>query len=587
MSFIFIGSAYPQQISKEDSSGEPDYITNEILRLESIRLSKHQSFIAGLDQLEGDLSKMSDYQICHFQFLRAYQTAFAGNSTQAVSDLEKIIPLCDDLRARIRIHALIANITAIAGDYLKASEHVDDAIQNAEQTSDLKSKFIAYSGASVVYNLLDQKELSVKYSELLYNLEPNDENLCRVQYSKHMYHLDGDQNAPNLDSIVQISNQCRDSGNLLYAQSIVLDSIKRALSNQKNYSLQRTLIEDLVADMRAEILLTPYKNILVNFKAIEAKLAYLNGNLEAAVAHGLETIELNENLGITEQLIMALEVMENVAKSKGDYVSSYDYLHQKNEAELKMYDQSQAKQMAFMTVKHSNLAKVFEIEQLNRQKEVLELEKQLAKQEANNQRLVILLILTLLGFMAMWLVRIKKKHDYFKGVSEIDHLTKVLTRKAFEEQVSELLVKCQELKKPLNLAIVDLDHFKKVNDTHGHLIGDWVLKNVVYAIKELVEENMIIARLGGEEFCVVLPMVDCDAMTQKLEAMRHAIETLDCSESGVELSVTASFGFTSTVTSGYSLPMLLTHADVALFEAKKQGRNQVVKFKSVQMKKQS
>ncbi len=582
MSFVLLCPQITLAQADPDSTGEPPHLTEEILRLENIRLSNHNEFIAGLDLLENKLSQMSAYQVCHYQFLRAYQTAFAGESLQAVSDLEKIIPLCDDLRARIRIDALISNISAISGDYKKASYHVDNAIQNAEQTVDKKSKLIAYSGASVVYNLLDQKELSVKYSELHYNLEPNDENLCRVQYSKNMYHLDGDQDAPDLETILEIAKNCKESGNALYAQSIVLDNIKRTLSSGGMAAGEMAYIADLVESMKAEIDATPYKNIKVNFKAIEAKIAYLVGDYEEAMVHGEKTISLNENLGYTEQLIMALEVLENISKSRGDFVKSYDYLNRKNEAELKMYDQSQAKQMAFMTVKHSNLAKVFEIEQLNRQKEVLELEKKLAKQETNNQRLVILLILTLLGFMALWLVRIKKKHDYFKGVSEIDHLTKVLTRKAFEEQVKVQLNYCQDHKLPIQMAIMDLDHFKKVNDTHGHLIGDWVLKNVVYAIKEFVEEDMILARLGGEEFCIVFPKVECDVMEAKLEQMRSAVETLDCDESGAELSVTASFGYTSSITSGYSLPLLLTHADVALFEAKKQGRNQVIKFKTIQ-----
>ncbi|WP_223787709.1 GGDEF domain-containing protein [Marinicella meishanensis] len=498
--------------------------------------------------------------------------------------MENLIPNCEDLRVRIRVNALIANIAVIGGDYIKASNNIDLVIQNAEQTSDVTSKLLAYSVAAIVYNLLDQRELGVKYSQLLYNLEPSEKNLCHLHYSSNVHHLDKDNPPIDFSKISSMSEQCRASGNLLYSQFIVLDNIKWKLTQEQIDPATMDEIRQTLEALNDEISSSPYQNILGIFAAVKAKYHWLNGETESAEQRALKSIQLNQNLGITEQLIMALEVLENVAKSKGDYVSSYDYLNQKNEAELKMYDQSQAKQMAFMTVKHSNLAKVFEIEQLNRQKEVLELEKQLAKQEANNQRLVILLILTLVGFMAMWLVRIKKKHDYFKGVSEIDHLTKVLTRKAFEEQVSELLVKCQEQEKPMNLAIVDLDHFKNVNDTHGHLIGDWVLKNVVYAIKELVEENMIIARLGGEEFCVVIPMVDCEAMAAKLETMRRAIETLDCSESGVELSVTASFGYTSSVTSGYSLPMLLTHADVALFEAKKQGRNQVVKFNNIHRK---
>jgi len=484
MSFVFVCLQNVAAQTDKGSTGEPAHITAEILHLESIRLSNHTDFIEGLNKLDSSLGQMSGYQVCHFQFLRAYQKAFAGESQQAVADMVHIIPLCDDLRARTRLDALIANITAISGDYNKASIHVDNAIQNAEQTADIKTKTIAYSGASVVYNLLDQHELSVKYSELLYNLEPNESNKCHVHYSKNMFHLDGDQKLPDLSEIESTAQDCENSGNTLYAQSIILDNVKRTLSSNQIDAAVIQQIQTIIDDIRPQISVTPYKNIQAIFSAIEAKFAYITGDYEAAEAHGLRTLQLNKNLGNTEQLIMALEVLEEVSIAQNNFVNSYRFLHQKNTAELQMYDQSQAKQMAFMTVKHSNLAKVFEIEQLNQQKAVLELEKKLAKQEGNNQRLIILLILTLLALVFMWLLKIKKQHDYFKGVSEIDHLTKVLTRKAFEEQANALLAYSKQHKQVINVAIMDLDLFKTVNDTHGHLIGDWVLKNVIYAIKD-------------------------------------------------------------------------------------------------------
>ncbi len=564
-----------------DKTGEPQYITDELLRLESLRINNPQAFNEGLDVLSFDQVKMSSYQQCHYSFLRSYQRAFKGESKQAIDVMEKLIPSCDDLRVRVRLNALIANISVIGGNYEKASNNIDLVIQNAEQTADITTKSLAYSAAAIVYNLLDQRELGVKYSELLYNLEPTEKNLCHFNYSSNVHHLDGDNPPIDFSEIKSMSEQCLESGNLLYSQFLILDNIKWKLSKQQLDPRTIAEIDTTISQIDAEIQNSPYQNILGIFAAIKAKLNWFKGDTEKAEYHAMNSLDLNRNLGNTEQLIMALEVLENVYKSRNDFKQSYQFLLQKNKAELSMYDETQAKQMAFMTVKHSNLAKVFEIEQLNQQKEVLELEKKLANQEANNQRLVILLILTVLAMMLLWLYKIKKRHDYFRDVSEIDHLTKVLTRKAFEDQVKVQLQICEQTNKPINVAIMDLDHFKHVNDNHGHLIGDWVLKNVVYAIKELVEENMILARLGGEEFCIVMPGVDCEVMNQKMELMRVAVESLDCKESGADLSVTASFGYTSSIYSGYSLPLLLTHADVALFEAKKGGRNRVAKFRII------
>ncbi len=164
----------------------------------------------------------------------------------------------------------------------------------------------------------------------------------------------------------------------------------------------------------------------------------------------------------------------------------------------------------------------------------------------------------------------------------MDHLTKVFTRKAFEEQL-EIMIKASKVKlKPINLAILDLDHFKEVNDKFGHLVGDWVLQNVIIACENVIDQDTLIARLGGEEFAIVTPDISMQKTKLLLEKMRLAIEKLDCSPTGHNFNVTASFGVTSSLISGLEQPILLTHADVALFEAKNNGRNQIVEFKGDQ-----
>jgi diguanylate cyclase (GGDEF)-like protein len=128
---------------------------------------------------------------------------------------------------------------------------------------------------------------------------------------------------------------------------------------------------------------------------------------------------------------------------------------------------------------------------------------------------------------------------------------------------------------------MDLDHFKTVNDQYGHLVGDWVLKQVILTCEEVANQDILMARLGGEEFCIVSPQITQLEMTQLVERMRLAIEQMDCSGSGSEFSITASFGVSSSLRSGYEVSMLLTHADVALFEAKNKGRNRVVVFDEI------
>jgi diguanylate cyclase (GGDEF)-like protein len=237
--------------------------------------------------------------------------------------------------------------------------------------------------------------------------------------------------------------------------------------------------------------------------------------------------------------------------------------------------------VAYYRVKHANLAQELQIEQLNQNNKLLALENQLAEETTKRQQLMMLLIASLLLLLGVWAYKIKKRHDYFKEVAEIDHLTQVFTRKAFEEKVRGMLEVAAENQSPVNLAIMDLDHFKNVNDQYGHLVGDWVLKQVVLTCEEVADEDILVARLGGEEFCLVSPGISQLQMMRLMEKMRAAIEAMDSSDSGAIFDITASFGVTTTALSGYRVSMLLTHADLALFEAKNKGRNEVVAYDEI------
>ncbi len=125
------------------------------------------------------------------------------------------------------------------------------------------------------------------------------------------------------------------------------------------------------------------------------------------------------------------------------------------------------------------------------------------------------------------------------------------------------------------LLILDLDHFKRINDSHGHLAGDEVLRRAAAALRAATPAGAILGRLGGEEFLVALPVPDLDAAMPCAERLRRAIESMDLSASAQVGTVTASIGVTVALP-GESLGTLLSRADRALYGAKEGGRNRVV-----------
>ena len=158
-----------------------------------------------------------------------------------------------------------------------------------------------------------------------------------------------------------------------------------------------------------------------------------------------------------------------------------------------------------------------------------------------------------------------------------DTLTGMFNRRYLEESFSREIARAQRKPAPLAFVMLDVDHFKKFNDTFGHDAGDLVLRAIGQALAEHVRTSDVASRLGGEEFAVLLPEATVEQACAKAEELRKAIQLLDLRQSGKPLGpVTASFGVASWPQHGKTLAEVMKAADQALYEAKGQGRNRVV-----------
>ncbi|WP_460417803.1 GGDEF domain-containing protein [Pseudomonas sp. microsymbiont 2] len=157
----------------------------------------------------------------------------------------------------------------------------------------------------------------------------------------------------------------------------------------------------------------------------------------------------------------------------------------------------------------------------------------------------------------------------------IDPLTGLPNRAAWSEQVEREMLDWQENGGHLAMAILDLDHFKRINDGYGHLAGDKVLKIVAEQLRKRLRGRDFIARFGGEEFVLLLPQTSPPAAAQVAEALRAAVEACPFHFKGERVVITTSIGI-SAFRSGERGDQVLKRADEALYRAKDQGRNRVV-----------
>lgn len=175
-----------------------------------------------------------------------------------------------------------------------------------------------------------------------------------------------------------------------------------------------------------------------------------------------------------------------------------------------------------------------------------------------------LFIIFVLSFISKKYVR-----DNLEITVLYDPLTKAYNRRYFAEAMAQEMERVYRNKKTFSLIMLDIDHFKKVNDTYGHDVGDYVLKEIVSVVKNNIRKYDIVSRIGGEEFTVILPDTEIDYASTLAERLRKAIE---CHKFGYVKRVTVSLGVAQYEDKD-TLDTIMKRVDEALYMAKNNGRN--------------
>lgn len=158
-----------------------------------------------------------------------------------------------------------------------------------------------------------------------------------------------------------------------------------------------------------------------------------------------------------------------------------------------------------------------------------------------------------------------------------DPLTGVFNRRYLDATLPRELARCQRSGQPLGLILIDIDHFKRVNDTHGHPAGDQVIKALAHLLRNQSRQEDVVCRHGGEEFLIMLPAADLETAHQRAQAYRRDMEALTIyADDGVHIRVTLSAGVATYPDHGADEVDLIRNADKALYHAKATGRNRVV-----------
>jgi len=179
--------------------------------------------------------------------------------------------------------------------------------------------------------------------------------------------------------------------------------------------------------------------------------------------------------------------------------------------------------------------------------------------------------LALVIAMALLSLALMQSDRHHRSASVIDPLTSMLNRNALRSRVDELVHQAVVINQPIAVLVADIDRFKQINDTHGHAVGDAVLRDVAYRLRKRLRAFDLAYRIGGEEFAILLPGADLDQAVAVAEDLRAAV----AGELVAGLRVTMSFGVGASPPGPFDYDATFHAADVALYEAKRLGRNRV------------
>jgi two-component system cell cycle response regulator len=166
-------------------------------------------------------------------------------------------------------------------------------------------------------------------------------------------------------------------------------------------------------------------------------------------------------------------------------------------------------------------------------------------------------------------------HDEIYRLTTMDGLTQIHNRRYFDEQLDRELSRSRRYERVLSLVMMDIDHFKQINDEHGHLAGDYVLKQLASTVRMRIRREDVFARYGGEEFGILLPEIDLKGARMFAEKVRQIVQKQNFMFDKSVIPVTVSLGVATLLSEHREAADLVRAADEKLYEAKSTGRNRV------------
>ena len=519
--------------------------------------------------------------ISEILYLKGFAYESLEDMPQATKEYKKGLDIADSLHNKVQIAAGLINLGAIAyltGDYERSLVLLHDAFNIAIQTDDEELKGTVNTELGIVYSHLVEDEQSMAYYQQSYVHFKKAGMLLAAHNSlnniaiNHIYNQNYQQAIEVFNTIITESNKDSPSDGMY----TVYTGMSWAHLSKEDSNPEAAYEYLLMAKQYLQF--TEKQNYKMQYLVDEANVLYQLERYDEA----LESIEKFEQLMLESKDISLvkrqnytylIEVKASVFNKKKLFQKAYETQTRVIELTNKLYENEDNRSIAEVRLRLEAEQADKTNKRLHSQQELYEGNLLQAKKESEQQRFF-LIISALIALAFAWvLIKLIQSQHKLKVASSIDSLTGVKNRRSVMKKSQQAFKVAQAKATSLSILMIDVDHFKKINDSLGHSSGDKVLAQVAKLGESMMRKSDIYGRLGGEEFLVCLPKSNLSAAREIGERLRANIAKHSWQFGGLD-TVTVSIGVAS-LDGDIDLLTLIKRADEQLYHAKASGRNKV------------